>query len=854
MGGVRRLLDRLRGRVGGSPLSLRARVAVFRELLHANNQALGLVTQIQETLAGERPATAREVQRLLAGVCVQTYRMITNLARMTGQEQPQLERTFARIRAAITRRAEAMPALREVGLVVPLEDVDASLVEVVGQKSGFLGEARRILAGRVPVGFATTVHAYQAFLAVEGLADRLAAIMEGLDVESVEACFGASAQATQAILAAPVPDELEQALLNAAAALAGGGELRLAVRSSALQEGGPEMSFAGQYRSLLNVERSGVVEAFKEVVASKYSPEAITYRLRRGFADTEVAMCCCVLAMVPARAAGVLYSANRTARGSAVLVQAVRGLGLAAVDGSAAPDSVLVDRRSLRVVERLAGLQTDEIRAASAGGTERVTVTPDQRADILGDDEAVELANLALALERALGMPVDMEWALDEGGVAWVLQVRPQPEHAEEAGGTARAPVAGATVLLSGGSRASGGAAAGTVHRVENDLDILRCPSGAVLVTRDASPRLAVLLPKVAAVVADMGEVTGHLATVARELEVPALFAARQATARLPVGEEVTVDADGRAVYQGRVEEALARAAERPQRASSNPNVERLAAVAELIVPLTLRDRLASGYAPSRCKTLHDIIRYCHQATVEAMFSAGDRASRAGERLYKLVSEVPIDCRLLDLGGAVRDGVEPGEITVEDITSRPLRALWRGMTDSRVSWNVTKPVSLKGFASAIVNYSFDQDSRMRAMGEPSYVFASAEYLNLNSRIGYHFSTVDASVTERVESNYASFRFVGGSTGIDQRSRRAELIRMILVDRGFETDCRADLVNGRVRFRAAAEMDELLVFMGLLMTYVNHLDMVLVSDALVKRFADAFLAGNYGFKGEVHGAV
>ncbi len=155
---------------------------MFRELLHANNQALGFLTEIQQTVAGERPATAREVQRLLAGVTVQTYRMIANLARMTGQEQPHLERTFARIRAVITRRAEVVPALREVGLVVPLEQVDASLVELVGQKSGFLGEARRVLGGRVPVGFATTDHAYRAFLAVNGLADRQAAIMEGLDV------------------------------------------------------------------------------------------------------------------------------------------------------------------------------------------------------------------------------------------------------------------------------------------------------------------------------------------------------------------------------------------------------------------------------------------------------------------------------------------------------------------------------------------------------------------------------------------------------------------------------------------------------------------------------------------------
>ena len=118
------------------------------------------------------------------------------------------------------------------------------------------------------------------------------------------------------------------------------------------------------------------------------------------------------------------------------------------------------------------------------------------------------------------------------------------------------------------------------------------------------------------------------------------------------------------------------------------------------------------------------------------------------------------------------------------------------MTDPRLRWRMTRPVSLSGFMSAVVNYNFDQDVRVRAMGEPSYVFITSDYLNLNSRVGYHFSTVDARVGEAVESNYASFRFVGGSTGVDQRSRRAMLIQRLLARHGFETDCKADLVNAR----------------------------------------------------------
>jgi len=150
-----------------------------------------------------------------------------------------------------------------------------------------------------------------------------------------------------------------------------------------------------------------------------------------------------------------------------------------------------------------------------------------------------------------------------------------------------------------------------------------------------------------------------------------------------------------------------------------------------------------------------------------------------------------------------------------------------------------------------VNYNLDDDATMRRLGEPSYAFISAEYLNLNSRIGYHFSTVDARICDAVESNYASFRFVGGATGIEQRSRRAMLIQRLLAALGFETDCRADLINARIRHRPPPQMEEALVHVGLVMGYVNHLDMALASDAVVKAYEEAFLAGNYSFEwGEI----
>lgn len=844
---LRRLRAMLPSR-GRSLPDLETRIACFREVLHANNTALGVLAEIQRSLAGERQVTAADVRRLVAGVTVQTYRMIVNLRRMTGGKYPSLPRTFERLRRQVAQRADVTPFLGTAGYVVRLEEAGASHAQVIGQKSAALAEARRVLGERVPTGFATTVAAYQAFMAGRALAEEAAGVLRALDPADVPACFAAAARLTQMVEAQPVPADVAAAIESEVERLLRAGHRRFAVRSSALEEDGHTVSFAGQYRSLLNVEPAGVVDAFRLVVASKYSPQAIAYRLSRGFDDADVAMCCCVIPMVEAHAAGVAYTAFPVDGVPRTVVQAVRGLGIAAVDGSVEPDSFVFDRQRKRLIAHKRGLQREAFHCAATEGTVRVAlVGPAAEAPPIREDEALAIAALAWRLEETLGEGLDVEWAIAPQGEALVLQVRPQSGSGGDAGVPTVPPLVGERVLLAGGARASGGVACGVVVRVRSDLDILRCPAGAVVVTDEADPRLAVLLPKAAAVVADMGEVTGHLATVARELGVPALFAAREATARLTEGELVSVDADAGVVYAGRVEAALARHRETGRERPASPHLERLAAVSAHIVPLTLRDRLASGYSPRRCRTMHDIIRFCHQATIEEMFALGDRALQRGTPVKRLVSPVPIDCRVVDLGGGVRPGAGP-EISIDDVDSVPMRALWQGLTDPRLRWQMTRPVSLKGFLSAVVNYNFDQDLRTRAMGEPSYVFVAREYVNLNSRIGYHFSTVDARVSEVVESNYASFRFVGGSTQVEQRSRRALLIQRILTARGFETDRRADLVNARLRHRPAAEMEAALTTVGLLMGFVNHLDMALTSDALVDVFERAFLEGRYGYKG------
>jgi pyruvate,water dikinase len=844
--GVMSLFSRLK-RDHSSGLSLDARIACFREILYANNTALGYIAEIQEAMESSGPLTASGAIRMVTGVTVQAFRMISNLIRMTGNRKYQkLISCFNDLKGKIAAEIQLAPNLKPVGLVLPIAEVGPDLAEAVGQKSAYLGKAHQILPGHVPDGFATTVECYRSFMACDGLGERIASIMEKLHAGDIGACFEASARIVQMIETARIPDEVTNAITSAVDGLPGGPHLRVAVRSSALQEGGPEMSFAGLYRSILNISREGVVDAFRRVVASKYSPQAITYRAGRGFSSEEMDMCCCVITMVKATAAGVLYTSAPDPSGPKTIIQAVRGLGLSAVDGSAEPDTITLDSSTHRVLSLKSGLQRELVRGAGSEGTERFLV--DQATSwnpAITAQEALVIAELAWKLEEDLKTPLELEWAIDSLGGAFILQVRPVFNPAGLFGTPSKPLVPGPPLLLGQGTCVSGGAASGPVYHVETDLDLLRCPSGSVIVMREAKPRFAVLLPRSAALVSDLGEFTGHLATVARELRVPALFATRRATEVLKPGQIVTVDAEAGVVYAGRVDSALP-SGDRPA-APANANRETLQSVAPLIIPLTLRDRYSSGYTPRKCRTVHDIIRFCHQATIEAMFDLGDKSLRGDRSLRRLVTGVPIDCRIFDLGGGFHHKTNGDSVELEDVICRPMRVLWKGMTDPRVHWSQSRSISVRGFMSAIVDYSFDLDARLRPMGEPSYVFVTSDYMNLNSRIGYHFSTVDARICDTVELNHTSFRFAGGSTAIEQRSRRARLLQELLSIVGFETDCRADLVNARLRHRPPEEMERALFQVGLLMGYVNHLDMALISDDVMEAYRDAFLVGDYGYK-------
>jgi pyruvate,water dikinase len=316
----------------------------------------------------------------------------------------------------------------------------------------------------------------------------------------------------------------------------------------------------------LNVPRDKLLEAYKTVLASKYSPRAIVYRMRYGFEDRDMRMCVAGIAMVDSRSSGVLYTVDPSRPDSNLLkINSLWGLGEQLVSGEASPDEFYVDKNTGEIVHRVIGRKEHRLVNQEEGGL-RLEEVPEAEKNLpsLDDDQVLALARYGLKLEEYFLGPQDVEWAVDPQRNLYFLQSRPlglAPAESEKAILPQDFP--DHPILLSGGKAASPGIAVGRVFLAEGDPS-RPLPEDAILVCRTASPDHAKLMGKVKGIVTDIGSVTCHLASVAREFGVPALFDTEQATFWLPEGEPITLVTDRGTVYQGIIPE-LAEAA-RPLR------------------------------------------------------------------------------------------------------------------------------------------------------------------------------------------------------------------------------------------------------------------------------------------------
>jgi pyruvate,water dikinase len=461
--------------------------------------------------------------------------------------------------------------------VVWLEAVGRTDVPLVGGKNASLGEMIRTLSKqgiRVPGGFATTAPAFWRFIDDNVLASRISALLADYDAGKLTLAETGHAIRTD-ILRSEWPEALARDIADAYVVLcerSGGGDRDVAVRSSATAEDLPEASFAGQQETFLNIRgRRGLLDACRRCYASLFTDRAIAYRQAHGFDHLKVGLSVGVQLMVRSDlgGSGVMFSIDtETGFDKAVLINAAWGLGENVVQGTVDPDEyqvfkpLLADPALAPIVEKRLGAKAKKlIYAAGEDKTTRnVATSKAERASfVLSDQEILELARWAAAIEKHYGCPMDMEWAKDGNtGEIFIVQARPETVQSRRAAGAVQSYEIGAHGRTVVAGLAIGDAVAkGPVCLIEDVRDIGRFVDGGILVTTTTDPDWVPIMKRASAIVTDHGGRTSHAAIVSRELGVPAIVGTGNATTVLHDQQEVTVccaEGDEGFVYEGTAE------------------------------------------------------------------------------------------------------------------------------------------------------------------------------------------------------------------------------------------------------------------------------------------------------------
>jgi pyruvate,water dikinase len=465
--------------------------------------------------------------------------------------------------------------------VIPFEELRNVDVPQVGGKNASLGEMISQLTAkgvRVPTGFATTADAYREFLSGNKLDVKINAELDALNVDDTQALAACGEKVRNWIMEAPFPAELNDAIAKGYDTLAAksGNGATFAVRSSATAEDLPDASFAGQQESFLNIQGiDNILHAIKEVFASLYNDRAISYRVHKGFVHADVALSAGIQQMVRSDigCAGVMFTIDtESGHEDVAFITSSYGLGETVVQGSVNPDEFYVHKPLLAqgkpaIVRRTIGSKQTKMIFSDITSAGKSTITLDvDPADSdrfsLSDEDVLELARYAMTIESHYGCPMDIEWG--KNGIddkLYILQARPETVRSQEAAGNnvietftmkkhAEKPLAvGRAVTQKIGT--------GPVRIVLDPAEMHEVQPGDVLVADMTDPNWEPVMKRASALVTNRGGRTCHAAIIARELGIPAIVGAVNATDVLREGEVVTVScAEGESgfVYHGELE------------------------------------------------------------------------------------------------------------------------------------------------------------------------------------------------------------------------------------------------------------------------------------------------------------
>jgi pyruvate,water dikinase len=835
---LRGLLSKNLGRAPEDSLrSLQEKFARFLDILENNNAVLGLVSDMEEKSQGEYLFDINYIRSSLDKIRSGVLRMIESMIALGGEEKYGILRE---VFGSIDREIEAiLPGgrpLEKDAFIVSLERLGRLRAPSVGSKNANLGEMKA-LGLPVPEGFAVTAWAYQHFVESNRLQARITELLRSVNFKQYEDLVRVSREAQAMVRSSPVPGDLARAIREGYEALVSrSGSPQVALRSSAIGED-TLFSFAGQYATFLNVTGDDIVERYRDVLASKFTPQAIYYLLSHDLSESEQAMSVSCVTMVKAASAGVVYTRDPLRPDQDdILVHSVFGLGKYVVDGTLTPDVFRVSRKDGAVLDRRPAKKPVRLVAKPEGGiAEEPVPEAEQEAPSLDEELLRRIAETAARLEEHFGCPQDIEFAVDDLGRLYLLQTRPlrvlRPKFQWQDPGPLQADV-----LVAGGTSVSPGAGCGPIVHVSSIRDLQRVPEGAVLVAPRPFPGLITAMEKAAAILTEAGSAASHMATLAREYRIPTLVGLEGACG-LPEGEEVTVDATAAVVYRG-LHPAWVQA-RRPdfELFSDTAIFGLLERVLSKVSPLNLLNPSDESFVPENCRTVHDVTRFCHQKSMEEMFLGATRIDHKDQMSLRLKSNIPLQVNIIFIDRDPSEYRNRREIEEEEIHSLPMEALWKGIKQE--GWpSRLPPVDFKGF-TAVMATTMTQGARPE-FSENSFAVLGREYMILSLRMGYHFTTVEAMCAAESSKNYIRMQYKGGGSSTERRIRRVHLLTEILSRLGFENNNKGDFLYATLAYEPAEAVREKLRLLGRVIMMTKQLDMALSSDAITQWYAEDFL--------------
>lgn len=438
-------------------------------------------------------------------------------------------------------------------------------ISLVGGKGANLGEMTR--AGfPVPPGFAVTAQAYFSFIKETGLKEKIVETIDSINVENTKELREKTEYVRKLVKQTPMSKELENEIIKAYLKL---GEKKLAwlssskqeyvaVRSSATAEDLPEASFAGQQETYLNVHgNQELLNAVKNCWASLFTARATYYRKKQGFKTEKVGISVIIQKMVNSEVSGIMFTADPTGDKSKIIIEAGFGLGEAIVSGSVTPDSYVVDKATLEIIEKKINRQEFKIIRKGKKNFKLDLSEEEGREQKLTNKVIIDIARIGKKIEEHYSLPQDIEWAVEKDRV-FIVQSRAittlklQKKVELDKKRRKKIEEVKARVLLKG-LPASPGIVPGKIKVVPSSEDIEKIVKGDILVTKMTNPDWVPVMKKSTAIITDEGGITCHAAIVSRELGIPCVVGTMNATTLLKDGQKVTVNGYTGEVYEGEI-------------------------------------------------------------------------------------------------------------------------------------------------------------------------------------------------------------------------------------------------------------------------------------------------------------